>query len=81
MVLVNLHNQPFSSRLGTLVRLADCMGEAVPRSLVVMVCVQLRHQQPGAAGGRGLHDHLPEWSHSPPQDARDQLVQEVLPDD
>lgn len=42
---------------------------------------QVRDQQPGAAGGRGLHDRVPEWGHAPQEDARPGLAQEMLPDD
>lgn len=44
-------------------------------------CDQVRHQQFGTPGGRGLHDRVPEWCHPPPEDAWHQLAEEMLPDD
>lgn len=42
---------------------------------------QIRDQQSGAAGGRGLHDRVPERSDAPQEDAGPRLAEEVLPDD
>lgn len=46
-----------------------------------LLCPQVRCEQPGAAGGRRLHDHLPERSDSSQEDAGHQLAEEMLPDD
>ena len=46
-----------------------------------MPCDQVCHQQFGTAGGRGLHDRVPERRHPPAEDAGHQLAEEVLPDD
>lgn len=43
--------------------------------------LQLCDQHAGADGGRGLHDCVPEWSHTPQKDARPWLAEEMLPDD
>lgn len=48
---------------------------------LVHVCSQVCCEQPGAAGSRGLHDCLPEWSNSSQKDAWHQLAEEMLPDD
>lgn len=42
---------------------------------------QICCEQPWAAGGGRLHDCLHEWSDSSQEDARHQLVEEMLPDD
>lgn len=45
------------------------------------MALQVRHQHPGAHGGGGLHDRLPEWRHTSQEDAWLQLAEEVLPND
>lgn len=47
----------------------------------VAVFHQVRGQQPGAAGGRRLHDRLSQRSNSPQEDAWHRLAEEMLPDD
>lgn len=42
---------------------------------------QVRHRHAGAAGGRELHDRLPERGHVPEEDADRGLAEEVLPAD
>lgn len=42
---------------------------------------QVCDQQPGATGGRGLYDCVPEWCHTTPENAGDRLAEEMLPDD
>lgn len=42
---------------------------------------QVRDRHPGAAGGRELHDHLPERSHVPEEDAHRELAEKMLPAD
>lgn len=46
-----------------------------------LFCPQVRCEQPGAAGGRRLHDRLPERSNASQEDAWHQLAEEMLPDD
>lgn len=45
------------------------------------VCPQLRDQHTGADGGRGLHDRIPEWRHTPQENAGPGLAEEMLSDD
>lgn len=42
---------------------------------------QVRGEQPGAAGGRRLHDRLSKRSNSPQEDAWHRLAEAMLPDD
>lgn len=55
-------------------------GTLTPLLLLVST-QQIRDQQPGAAGGRGLYDRVPERSDAAAEDAGPRLAEEMLSDD